>query len=141
MAGRELKRACLSTFQSNIHRDMNCMSPYHSAGFCTQARARGDVRDSDNSVAAHLLRIRDPKTGQELSDKLLAGEFGMFFTAGEGLQLLLIMPGCPTCTNVSVSLHCWLRQATQNTAVLLLGWTAISFGSGQNIKPAGLIPG
>ena len=47
-----------------------------------QVRARGPVRDSDHSIAAHLLRIRDPETGTGLSDDLLAGEIGMFFTAG-----------------------------------------------------------
>lgn len=47
-----------------------------------QVRARGPVQDRDCSVAAHLLRIRDSKTGAALTDDLLAGEFGMFFTAG-----------------------------------------------------------
>ena len=40
------------------------------------------MRDSDHSLAAHLLRIKDPETGTGLSDELLAGEIGMFFTAG-----------------------------------------------------------
>ena len=34
------------------------------------------------SIAAHLLRLRDPATGQPLPDDLLAGEFGLFFSAG-----------------------------------------------------------
>ena len=40
------------------------------------------MRDGDHSIAAHLLRIKDPETGTGLSDDLLAGEIGMFFTAG-----------------------------------------------------------
>ena len=47
-----------------------------------QVKARGPVRDSDHSIAAHLLRIKDPETGAGLSDDLLAGDIGMFFTAG-----------------------------------------------------------
>ena len=45
-------------------------------------KARGEPREEDVSIAAHLLRLRDPVTKQPLSDELLAGEFGMFFTAG-----------------------------------------------------------
>ena len=33
-------------------------------------------------MAALLLRLQDPKTGAPLPDELLAGEFGVFFTAG-----------------------------------------------------------
>jgi cytochrome P450 len=33
-------------------------------------------------VAAHLLRLRHPRDARLLSDEVLAGEFGMFFTAG-----------------------------------------------------------
>ena len=42
----------------------------------------GEPRADDVSIAAHLLRLRDPATGQPLPDALLAGEFGMFFSAG-----------------------------------------------------------
>ena len=52
------------------------------AGLLHQVRAMGPPLDNDASVAAHLLRLRDPATGERLSDALLAGEFGMFFTAG-----------------------------------------------------------
>ena len=34
------------------------------------------------SIAAHLLRLRDPTTSAPLPDDLLAGEFGVFFLAG-----------------------------------------------------------
>ena len=34
------------------------------------------------SIAAHLLRLRDPQTRAPLPDDLLAGEFGLFFSAG-----------------------------------------------------------
>ena len=34
------------------------------------------------TVAAHLLRLRDPVTNEPLPDDLLAGEFGVFFGAG-----------------------------------------------------------
>ena len=34
------------------------------------------------TVAAQLLRLRDPESGQPLPDDLLAGEFGVFFGAG-----------------------------------------------------------
>lgn len=45
-------------------------------------KARGEPAEDDVTIAAHLLRLRDPVTKQPLSDELLAGEFGMFFTAG-----------------------------------------------------------
>ena len=51
-------------------------------GLSVQVKARGELRADDVSIAAHLLRLRDPATGQPLPDALLAGEFGMFFSAG-----------------------------------------------------------
>lgn len=47
-----------------------------------QVKARGEPDVEDGSVAALLLRLRDPNTGAPLPDELLAGEFGVFFTAG-----------------------------------------------------------
>ena len=47
-----------------------------------QVKARGEPAAEDVSIAAHLLRLRDPATGQPLPDNLLAGEFGMYFSAG-----------------------------------------------------------
>ena len=61
-----------------------------------QVKARGPVRDSDHSIAAHLLRIRDPETGAGLADDLLAGEIGMFFTAG---------PPSPSLVHLQPHLH------------------------------------
>ncbi len=69
---------------------------------CMQARERGPVEDADCSVAAQLLRIRDPKTGQCLTDELLAGEFGMFFTAGAFRTLLRL--------HCVMLLHCWTHM-------------------------------
>ena len=47
-----------------------------------EIQARGPVRDDDVSIAAHLLRLKDPATGQPLPDDLLAAEFGVYFAAG-----------------------------------------------------------
>lgn len=48
----------------------------------TQVKARGKPADDDVSIAAHLLRLTDPVSNQPLPDDLLAGEFGLFFSAG-----------------------------------------------------------
>ena len=45
-------------------------------------KARGEPRADAVSIAAPLLRLRAPAPGQPLPDALLAGEFGMFFSAG-----------------------------------------------------------
>ena len=46
-----------------------------------QAReAAGELRDS--SIAAHLLRARDPSTGRPLPDARLVPEVGILFFAG-----------------------------------------------------------
>jgi len=37
----------------------------------------------DVSIGAHLMRLRDPKTGKPLSAELLTGEFGVYFAAGK----------------------------------------------------------
>jgi hypothetical protein len=47
-----------------------------------QVKARGEPEEDDVSVAAHLLRLHDPDTGRPLPDGVLAGEFGLFFSAG-----------------------------------------------------------
>ena len=47
-----------------------------------QVKARGAPAPGDTSVAAHLLRLRDPVTNEPLADDLLAGEFGFYFMAG-----------------------------------------------------------
>ena len=47
-----------------------------------EIKAKGPLHESDVSVAAHLLRIVDPKTGQPLPDDRLAAEIGVLFTGG-----------------------------------------------------------
>ena len=47
-----------------------------------EVQARGTPAESDVSIAAHLLRLRDPATQEPLSDDLLTGEFGIYFSAG-----------------------------------------------------------
>ncbi len=47
-----------------------------------EVKARGPPKPSDVSIAAHLMRLKDPRTGLPLEDDLLVGEFGVFFSAG-----------------------------------------------------------
>lgn len=47
-----------------------------------ELKARGPPAEDDASIAAHLLRIRDPATGRPLTDEQLAGEVGLMFFAG-----------------------------------------------------------
>ena len=59
------------------------MPPQHPATSSpAQAKAKGAPPPEDMSIAAHLLRLRDPVTKLPLPDDLLAGEFGLFFSAG-----------------------------------------------------------
>ena len=52
------------------------------AGLLAEVRARGEPAAADTTIAAHLLRIRDPATGAALPDDRLAAEIGVFFTGG-----------------------------------------------------------
>ncbi|KAK9846641.1 hypothetical protein WJX81_008242 [Elliptochloris bilobata] len=52
------------------------------AGLLAEVRARGEPAADDASIAAQLLRIRDPATGRPLPDDRLAAEIGVFFTGG-----------------------------------------------------------
>lgn len=54
----------------------------HMRALVDEVKARGPPKDDDLSIAAHLLRLRDPATGAPLDDALLAGEFGVYFAAG-----------------------------------------------------------
>lgn len=54
----------------------------HMRGLVEEVKSRGPPSPEDPSIAAHLLRLRDPDTGEPLSDDLLTGEFGVYFTAG-----------------------------------------------------------
>ncbi|DBB04195.1 TPA: hypothetical protein ACH3X1_013234 [Trebouxia sp. C0004] len=47
-----------------------------------ELKARGPPADDDDSLAAHLLRIRDPGTGQLLSDDWLLPQISVTFWAG-----------------------------------------------------------
>lgn len=47
-----------------------------------EVKGRGPVKEDDMSIAAHLMRLKDPSTGQPLADDLLAAEFGVYFAAG-----------------------------------------------------------
>ena len=62
-----------------------------------QVRARGEPHPEDVSIAAHLLRLRDPATGRPLPDDLLAGEFGVFFGAGVRMFTGPLSPAAPPC--------------------------------------------
>ena len=52
------------------------------AGLLAEVRARGEPAPADATIAAHLLRIRDPATCRALPDDRLAAEIGVFFTGG-----------------------------------------------------------
>ncbi len=45
-------------------------------------KAKGPPADDDDSLAAHLLRIRDPGTGQLISDDWLLPQISVMFWAG-----------------------------------------------------------
>jgi cytochrome P450 len=47
-----------------------------------EVKARGPVSSHDVSVCGHLMRLRDPRTGEPLDEDLLVGEFSLFFSAG-----------------------------------------------------------
>ena len=47
-----------------------------------QMRARGPPGDDDDSIAANLMRIRDPNTGELLSDDVLLPQVSVLFWAG-----------------------------------------------------------
>jgi fatty acid synthase len=54
----------------------------HMRALVKEVKARGAPAPGDVSIAAHLLRLRDPATGAPLDDELLAGEFSVYFAAG-----------------------------------------------------------
>ena len=47
-----------------------------------EIKGQGPTADDDTTIAAHLLRIQHPDTGQPLPDHRLAAEIGVFFTGG-----------------------------------------------------------
>jgi fatty acid synthase len=54
----------------------------HMRALVAEVKSRGPPAADDVTIAAHLLRLTDPRTGRPLDDALLAGEFGVYFTAG-----------------------------------------------------------
>jgi len=54
----------------------------HMKALVKEVKARGAPAPADVSIAAHLLRLRDPVFGAPLDDELLAGEFSVYFAAG-----------------------------------------------------------
>ena len=78
--GSPCKTTCL--LQHHRHTIPSCRSLKLCLWMWAQVKARGLPDAEDVSIAAHLLRLRDPATGQTLPDDLLAGEFGLFFSAG-----------------------------------------------------------
>lgn len=55
----------------------------HMRGLLAALRARGPPAPDNHSIIAHLMRLRDPKTGlPALTDEQLAGEIGLFLFAG-----------------------------------------------------------
>ena len=55
----------------------------HMRELVAEVKARGPPAADDESIAAHLLRLRDPSDGDKpLDDAALANEFGVYFAAG-----------------------------------------------------------
>ncbi|EFN57493.1 hypothetical protein CHLNCDRAFT_34731 [Chlorella variabilis] len=54
----------------------------HMRGVLREIRSRGPPADGDESIAAHLMRLKDPHTGQPLADDRLLPEIATFFVAG-----------------------------------------------------------
>ena len=52
------------------------------ADLLKEIHERGEPSDLDTTIAAHLLRIRDPKTCRPLPNDRVAAEIGVFFTGG-----------------------------------------------------------
>ncbi len=47
-----------------------------------QVKAKGPPSEEDSSIAAQLMRLQDPKTGQMLADKYLLPQISVLFWAG-----------------------------------------------------------
>ena len=46
-----------------------------------QVKAKGSPSEEDSSIAAQLMRLQDPKTGQVLADKYLLPQISLLFWA------------------------------------------------------------
>lgn len=51
-------------------------------GLLDDVKARGEPKPGDQSIAALMLSLRDPKTGRKLSDDRLAAEFAVVYQGG-----------------------------------------------------------
>ena len=47
-----------------------------------QVKAKGPLSEEDSSIAAQLMRLQDPNTGQVLADKYLLPQISVLFWAG-----------------------------------------------------------
>ena len=47
-----------------------------------QVKAKGPLSEGDSSIAAQLMRLQDPNTGQVLADKYLLPQISVLFWAG-----------------------------------------------------------
>ena len=61
-----------------MHTCCSCMlkRQWSGAAACVQSHIGSDPPESDGSLAAYLLRLRDPSTGQKISDERLLPHVG-----------------------------------------------------------------
>jgi len=75
----------LMVWDSGVRKGSKAWGEYkfHMRELVKEVKARGPPRDDDESIAAHLLRLRDPNNNDlPLDDAALANEFGVYFAAG-----------------------------------------------------------
>eukprot|EP00208_Stichococcus_sp_RCC1054_P002339 CAMPEP_0206139828 /NCGR_PEP_ID=MMETSP1473-20131121/7467_1 /ASSEMBLY_ACC=CAM_ASM_001109 /TAXON_ID=1461547 /ORGANISM="Stichococcus sp, Strain RCC1054" /LENGTH=576 /DNA_ID=CAMNT_0053533745 /DNA_START=97 /DNA_END=1827 /DNA_ORIENTATION=+ len=79
-------RQYLWYFSPEGHRAARCFTRFQAImrTLLSEVKERigSDPPDSDGSLAAHLLRLRDPKSGQKICDERLLPHVGIFFFAG-----------------------------------------------------------
>ncbi|KAK9819257.1 hypothetical protein WJX81_005098 [Elliptochloris bilobata] len=71
-------------FFPDVRKGRRDLNAFHSMirVLLAELRARGPPADDDTTIAAHLLRMRDPATGLPLSDEQLLPEVSIIFAAG-----------------------------------------------------------
>ena len=79
-----------------------------------QMRDKGPPRDDDESMAAHLMRIKDPTTGQPLADEWLLPQVSVLFWAGFDT----------TGNTMAWTLYCISQHPQARTASLISAGTA-----------------
>ena len=85
-------------------------------------------------MAALLLRLQDPNTGAPLPDELLAGEFGVFFTAGiesAGHAITWTL-----CALHQIAPFLLLSKSINRRAYCLCPWLQVPVKSGKCMLPA-----